>query len=371
VSGAHQLPASDHPVTDDCRYCWMCRHVCPVGHVTHRETYTPHAWAMLIASVERGTLEWTPEAVDVLYACADCGACESHCKTSRPLPDAIVEARASLVAKNAAPPAVQALVAQLTQWHNAFAEKAPETTKSRGDVALFVGDAAWHLAPGSVHAAVRLLEAAGVAVVPVGAGRSSGVLASSLGARNVAVAQARAVLDEIAATGATSVLTLAAEDAYAFTRLYGERLAVTWPEGLERRRAAEVLAEAAAAGTLRFTGDRPAEAYVWLESPQAARAGLDATAENSLLERALGRPSAGALFWHGERAHPAGTIGGLDVTRPDVAAKLSDARLADAARAGAAWLVTDDAAAARHMTQRPAGSVTVQNLYELLATRLA
>ena len=38
------------PITteQDCRFCWMCRHVCPVGHVTKRETLTPHAWALLI-----------------------------------------------------------------------------------------------------------------------------------------------------------------------------------------------------------------------------------------------------------------------------------------------------------------------------------
>ena len=37
-----------HPIeaVHGCRYCWMCRHVCPVGHVTHRETHTPHAWAL-------------------------------------------------------------------------------------------------------------------------------------------------------------------------------------------------------------------------------------------------------------------------------------------------------------------------------------
>jgi hypothetical protein len=48
----------------------MCRHACPVGHVTQRETLTPHGWALTIDAVQRGTHTWSPDAVDVLYACA-------------------------------------------------------------------------------------------------------------------------------------------------------------------------------------------------------------------------------------------------------------------------------------------------------------
>jgi len=48
--------APSEPVTENCRFCWMCRHVCPVGRVTSRETLTPHAWALTIESVKRGQL---------------------------------------------------------------------------------------------------------------------------------------------------------------------------------------------------------------------------------------------------------------------------------------------------------------------------
>ena len=44
--------------TDNCRYCLMCRHVCPVERVTKREATSPHGWALLIASVQRGLLAW-------------------------------------------------------------------------------------------------------------------------------------------------------------------------------------------------------------------------------------------------------------------------------------------------------------------------
>ena len=78
--------------TDNCRYCLMCRHVCPVGHVTNLEPLTPHGWGLTIASVQRGLMTWNTETVGVLYHCADCGTCRANCVTDQPLPEAIAAA---------------------------------------------------------------------------------------------------------------------------------------------------------------------------------------------------------------------------------------------------------------------------------------
>ena len=93
------------PTTENCRYCLMCRHVCPVGHVTHLETLTPHGWGLTIESVKRGLLTWNAETINVLYSCADCGACRANCVTDQPLPDAIASARAE-ASSPARPPAL-------------------------------------------------------------------------------------------------------------------------------------------------------------------------------------------------------------------------------------------------------------------------
>src|SRR3954470_13091182 len=78
--------------TEGCRYCLMCRHVCPVTRVTYNEATSPHGWALAIASVRRGLRDWNAETVDRLYQCADCGLCQSCCVTDQPRPDAIVAA---------------------------------------------------------------------------------------------------------------------------------------------------------------------------------------------------------------------------------------------------------------------------------------
>ena len=37
---------------DACRFCWMCRHLCPVGLATGKEINTPRAKGLLLSMVE-------------------------------------------------------------------------------------------------------------------------------------------------------------------------------------------------------------------------------------------------------------------------------------------------------------------------------
>ena len=39
---------------DACRFCWMCRHLCPVQLVTGKETNTPRAKGLQVSMIERG-----------------------------------------------------------------------------------------------------------------------------------------------------------------------------------------------------------------------------------------------------------------------------------------------------------------------------
>ena len=48
---------------ESCRFCWMCRHVCPVGNADGQERNTARARALLVSYVLRGT-EKLPIAVE-------------------------------------------------------------------------------------------------------------------------------------------------------------------------------------------------------------------------------------------------------------------------------------------------------------------
>jgi Fe-S oxidoreductase len=123
-------PKNPIDTTEDCRFCWMCRQACPVGHVTARETLTPHGWALTIDAVKRGHIAWTDETIDVLYACADCGLCRAHCITDRPLPEAITAVRAELVAKGQAPAIVEELNQRLLRDGSVYGKLAIDPAAS-------------------------------------------------------------------------------------------------------------------------------------------------------------------------------------------------------------------------------------------------
>ena len=90
----------------------------------------------------------------------------------------------------------------------------------------------------------------------------------------------------------------------------------------------------------------------------------------TLLAAALGASAARAMFWREDRAHPCGAIGGLEFTQPAIAAQLTEARLADAARAGATSLITDDPGCLHQLQSRKAPGIAVLGLYQLLRDRL-
>jgi Fe-S oxidoreductase len=346
----------------------MCRQACPVGHVTHRETLTPHGWALMIESVARRQLSWTRDVVEVMYACADCGLCQAHCVTDQPLPDAINAARIEIARAGAALPIVYEVEGKLRER----AAGLPPIARgvAAGRPALFVGDVAADVGGAAVTAALALLEASGIDAVPIGVGRPSGVLANTLGLEACAKELAAGVVAEIEASGASQVIVLTPGDRWVFEHVYPKRLGIAWPTGMALREVVDVLAVALDAGRLRFSAgtDTP---YAYHDPCHTARLGAPRPAPRALLAAALGAAGARDLFWREGRAHPCGAIGGLDVTHPGITTLLSDARITDAARAGARWLVTDDPGCLYQLASRPASGVEVRGLFELLHERLA
>ena len=60
---------------DACRFCWMCRHICPIGNATGQERNTARARALGLSLVARGAVEYSEDIINNVYECALCGAC--------------------------------------------------------------------------------------------------------------------------------------------------------------------------------------------------------------------------------------------------------------------------------------------------------
>ncbi|HEX6386065.1 MAG TPA: (Fe-S)-binding protein [Anaerolineae bacterium] len=356
--------------TENCRYCLMCRHVAPVEQVTYREALSPHGWGLLIASVRRGLMEWNEDTIDVLYSAPDNGNSRAHCVTNQPLPEAIAAARAEVAAQGLAPAAAYQVNEALQRWANPYEEQTPETAEGQGNVALFVGDDACYLRPATLKAARILLQAVSVEPALIGIGRSNGYLASSLGFPETARRLAGDTLAELRRSGARQLLVLSPGDYFTLGQLYDERLGIEWPAEVTLQEVTSFLVKQVENGTLRFRQANIAVPYAYVDPTHAVRVPGRHDAPRRLLAAVLPEDNRRELFWRRERAHPVGSTA-LQFTKPDIAQKLTEARLQDALNSGAQLLISEDTATLSHLA-RDAGryGLEVQGLYELLVDQV-
>jgi Fe-S oxidoreductase len=355
--------------TDDCRYCLMCRHIASVERVTHKETLSPHGWALVIASVRRGMLRWDAHTVDVIYSAPDNGNSRAHCVFNQPLPEAIAAARAEIVRASQAPAVVYQLDTAFKAWGNPYQQEKPQPVQGKGSTALFVGDEAHYRSPETLTAALALLSATGIEPVRIGIGRSNGFMASSLGLQESAEALAQANLAELETCEARRLFVLSPGDLFTFKQLYDERLGINLPAGIEVIEVTTFLADQFEGGNLKLKKSTDPTPYAYVDPTHAVRVPDRHAGPRRLLKAVLPSPAC-ELFWRNERAHPAGNTA-LQFTKPDIAEKLTRARLEDARQSGAGLLITDDPATRATLAALASEyGLRVQGLYELLSEQL-
>ena len=154
-------------IIDNCRFCWMCRHVCPVGNATGLERNTARARAMGASMVVRGATELS-EIADNIYECSLCGACTNNCMTGFDPKVFIQELKTELVLGGLAPEYIVKLLENYQEKGNVFGAVAcaclDEFYNTDSDTLLFVGQNALYKSPESVKNAVALLNKGGVKV---------------------------------------------------------------------------------------------------------------------------------------------------------------------------------------------------------------
>lgn len=355
--------------TEYCRHCLMCRHVAPVGSVTSRETVTPHGVAQLVASERRNMIEWNEDTVEALYAFSDNGNSRSHCVTSQPLGEAVAAARTEVVARDLAPDIVYRLRERLEEWQNPYEEQSPRPVEREGEAALFVGDSAMYLRPSALEAVIALLEVVGIDPVPVGVGRNSGFLPSSLGLRDVASDIARANIEEIEAAGANRVLVLSPGHEFVLMQMYDERLGLDWTSDTEVKSVLSLLAEKIESGELSFVTTDIDAPFAYIDPTHAVRVTGRYDVPRRLAEAVLSGDRR-ELFWREDRAYPCGNLA-LAYTHPELAERLTRERLRDAEKQGAELVVTEDPGSLDYLEKYADDyDIKVLGLYELLANQL-
>jgi Fe-S oxidoreductase len=195
-------------------------------------------------------------------------------------------------------------------------------------------------------------------------------MASSLGLPEIARDHALANLAELQATRARRLFVLSPGDLFAFRQMYDERLGVQPPADVEVLEVIPFLAEQLATGKLRLKQSEDAASYAYVDPTHSVRVEERYESPRQLLAAVLPE-RARELFWRRERAYPCGDLA-LQFTQPELADALTRARLADAAEAGAAGVVSDGAGSLAHLERHAAAyDLQVRGVYELLADHLA
>ena len=154
---------------DACRFCWMCRHVCPIGNATGQERNTARARALTLSLVERNACELT-DVIDNVYECALCGGCTNNCMTGWDPVKFTKEVRLEAVQNGVAPDYITRLVDNILETGNAYGmtelpgeivnlESALPTV---ADTLLYLGTDVKYKVPEYAVAAAAVLDKAGV-----------------------------------------------------------------------------------------------------------------------------------------------------------------------------------------------------------------
>ena len=153
-------------IADSCRFCWMCRHVCPVGNATGQERNTARARALAVSLVSRGA-EKIDEIIDNVYECTLCGACTNNCVTGWDPKVFIQEVKTDAALNGVIPAYVNDMLDKYEKTGNVYGESVKEEikvllNKEKTDILFFAGSDAIYKSPESVITASNLLKKAGV-----------------------------------------------------------------------------------------------------------------------------------------------------------------------------------------------------------------
>ncbi len=217
---------------EGCRFCPMCRHLCPVGLTTGNEGNTPRAKALLANYVTRG-MKYTAEMASDMYECCLCYACATDCESGYEPPIYIREARTMAAVESLAPPAVEKLLDNLERTDNIFG--LPKKDKfaavadlvrglpEKADTLLYIGATAAYKTPAIAAACIKLMKKAGVNFTVLADEPSSGAELGDLIGFVDDVRQAAAKCAAgIKGTGAREIVALDPPSARIFKQRYEE-----------------------------------------------------------------------------------------------------------------------------------------------------
>ena len=201
-------------IADACRFCWMCRHLCPTGLVTGKEVNTPRARGLLVSMDSRG-IPLTEESVDAMYQCCLCGACANDCATGWNPTVFIRDARRNAVVRNFLPPDMQrvldrALAGSMSgEEPDENLQKAVAALPEKAEYVLYLGDSGQRGGTKASLGLIAVLQKAGTSFTVLRREPDCGsLLLDAMGLTEDVRQAAIGCLETIRQTGAKTIIAL-------------------------------------------------------------------------------------------------------------------------------------------------------------------
>ncbi len=216
-------------IVDACRFCWMCRHICPVGNATGQERNTSRARALALSVVNRGAAELTPDIMDNIYECQMCEACTCDCATGWDPTYFTKEVRLQAALDGKTPAYINDMLDKVFATGNVYGakkvkaalDKAIKAHEKEEKVLLFLGAEARYNVPDAAVNAITVLEKAGVKFTVLAKEPASGAALDWLiGAADETKQQMTACAEVIGKY--KTIIAFDPQDAKAFLREYKE-----------------------------------------------------------------------------------------------------------------------------------------------------
>ena len=347
---------------DACRFCWMCRHICPIGNATGLERNTSRARALGLSLVNREAYG-IEEVVDNVYECACCGACTKECVTGWDPVMFTKEARLDAAMEGKLPEYINVLVDNCLATGNAYGateidadlKAAIAAHAAKTDTLLFLGVDAMYKVPGAAINAIKVLEKAGVEFTVLEGEPASGQqLEYLISAANETKEQMTACAKVIGAY--KTVVAFDPQDAKVFKREYKE-----WGVELacDVKTFTAYVAELLDAGKL--TAKNTGKAVVFQDPFQLAR-DLKETEEPRKIVAAYA--TLNEMLCHGKDTMWAGNIL-MAQWMPEVIKKVADGRIFNAKGVKADTIVTasvSEYAALKSVDQNEVAIISLEEL---------
>ena len=156
-------------IIDSCRFCWMCRHICPIGNATGQERNNARARMLALSLVEREA-EPLSGVADNIYECAMCEACTKECVTGWDPVKVVGEVKLELALNGETPEYVNTMLDNIEKSGNVYGKTAicdalkaaAAKHSAKTDTLFVIGKTAMYNSCTNAKRAIELLEAAGV-----------------------------------------------------------------------------------------------------------------------------------------------------------------------------------------------------------------